>query len=508
MFGSSTRRRFLQSTAAGGALCGLGDLGFLSALRPVSAAEAAPDPRVVQLRPEIEPLVRLLEETPRDRLLEEVAARIHRGTTYTEVLAALLLAGVRNVQPRPSVGFKFHAVLVVNSAHLASMASPDEHRWLPIFWALDHFKSSQARDVEENDWTMAPVDEAKVPGAAAARKAFVKAMDNWDEEAADAAVAGLARTAGANEVFELFFRYGARDFRSIGHKAIFVANSWRTLQCIGWQHAEPVLRSLAYALQMHEGDNPARRDTEADLPWRRNLELAGNIQDDWLEGRVDDDATRDMLSVLREGTHEDACDKTVELLNAGVSAQSVWDAILCGAGELLMCQPGIVALHAVTSSNALRFAFQASGDDQTRRMMLLQNAAFVPLFRQAARGRGDVKDVRIDQLQPGDVTANETEAVDEIFAAVSSDRMAAAGKVLAHLARQATPTSLIDAARVLVFLKGRDSHDYKFSSAALEDHVHLSPGWRERYLASSVFNLKGTGDRDNQLVERIRAALG
>jgi hypothetical protein len=34
------------------------------------------------------------------------------------VLAALLLAGVRNIQPRP-VGFKFHAVLVVNSAHLA-----------------------------------------------------------------------------------------------------------------------------------------------------------------------------------------------------------------------------------------------------------------------------------------------------------------------------------------------------------------------------------------------------
>ena len=67
------------------------------------------------------------------------------------MLAALLLAGVRNVQPRPSVGFKFHAVLVVNSAHLASLASPDEHRWLPIFWALDHFKSSQARDVREGE---------------------------------------------------------------------------------------------------------------------------------------------------------------------------------------------------------------------------------------------------------------------------------------------------------------------------------------------------------------------
>ena len=52
-------------------------------------------------------------------------ARVRKGAAYRDVLAALFLAGVRNVQPRPSVGHKFHAVLVVNSAHLASLSSPD-----------------------------------------------------------------------------------------------------------------------------------------------------------------------------------------------------------------------------------------------------------------------------------------------------------------------------------------------------------------------------------------------
>ena len=137
---SATRRGFLRAAAAGGALAGLGDLGFISKLRPVGAAEAKLDPGKVQFQGGIEPLVRLLEETPREKLLEQVAGKIHGGTTYQEVLAALLLAGIRNVEPRPQVGFKFHAVLVVNSAHLASLSSPDEHRWLPIFWALDHFK--------------------------------------------------------------------------------------------------------------------------------------------------------------------------------------------------------------------------------------------------------------------------------------------------------------------------------------------------------------------------------
>src|SRR5438093_5833920 len=137
-----TRRTFLKKSAAAGALMGLGDLSFLSRLPRVSAAEAKLEANVVRFDPEIEPLVRFLEETPRERLLEEVGLRIRRGLSYRELLAALLLAGVRNIQPRP-VGFKFHAVLVVNSAHLATLYSPDSDLWAPYFSGLRLLKSSQ-----------------------------------------------------------------------------------------------------------------------------------------------------------------------------------------------------------------------------------------------------------------------------------------------------------------------------------------------------------------------------
>jgi hypothetical protein len=489
---------------------GLGDLGFLARLRPVSAAEAALDPKVVRLEPEIEPLVRLLEETSRDRLIEEVAARIKHGLCYRDLLAALLLSGVRNVQPRPSVGHKFHAVLVVNSAHLASLASPDTDRWLPIFWALDYFKDSQAHDVSEGNWTMAPVDEAAVPPARRARTAFIRAMDHWDEAAADAAIAGLARSAGANEVYEILFRYGARDFRSIGHKAIYVANSLRTLQCIGWQHAEPVLRSLAYALLNHVGeDNPAKHDYTADRSWRHNQDRLAKIKEGWTGGASTATATADLLGTLRRGSDDEACDQVVELLNRGVGPQSIWDALFDGAGELLLRQPGIVSLHAVTTTNALHFAFQASGDDQTRRLLMLQNAAFLPLFRAAMEGRGKVREARIDQLEPlaTSTTSAAPGAIQEIFADASHDRMTAARKALAYLQADHDPAILIDAARRLVFLKGDDPHDYKFSSAVLEDYYHASPRWRERLLASSLLLLPGSADRDNNLVKRTRAAL-
>src|SRR5579884_2991400 len=232
-----SRRAFVTRSLQAGAIVGLGDLAFLDGLKPVTADEANVHHEKVQLSPDIEPLVRLIEDTDRDRLLSAVASRIHGGTSYQDVLAALLLAGVRGIKPRP-VGFKFHAVLVINSAHLASLASPDRERWLPLFWAVDNFKASQKTNAEKNaGWMLPPVEESKLPPATKAKERFVEAMDRWDEEGADRAVAALVRSAGAQEVVELFFRYGARDFRDIGHKAIYVANSWRCLQDIGWRHA-------------------------------------------------------------------------------------------------------------------------------------------------------------------------------------------------------------------------------------------------------------------------------
>src|SRR5436190_8912858 len=83
----SNRRQFLKTSAITTATAGLADLGFLSRLPRVSGAEAgAVAPNIVRFSPEIEPLVRLLEDTPREKLLEEVAMRIRHGLSYREVL--------------------------------------------------------------------------------------------------------------------------------------------------------------------------------------------------------------------------------------------------------------------------------------------------------------------------------------------------------------------------------------------------------------------------------------
>jgi hypothetical protein len=272
-----------------------------------------------------------------------------------------------------------------------------------------------------------------------------------------------------------------------------------------------VLRSLAYALLMHEGGNPAKRDDEADMPFRRNEALAKKFRPEWQDGKIDGGATSELLETMRTASNQEAPGAVVELLNRGVAPQSAWDALHVAAGELLMRQPGIVALHAVTTTNALHYAYQASANDDTRKMLLLQNAAFVAMFRDAMGGRGKVKQRSIADLaadndgKPVDIT------VDHIFAELRGEPLSAARDLLAYLQQPsegaAVAKEVIDAARMLVFLKGDDAHDYKFSSAILEDYYHVSPEWRNQCMAANSFMLPSSADRDNQLVERTRAAL-
>ncbi len=502
-----SRRRFVTGTLQAGAVAGLADLGFLGGLPEVSAAAGPVLPNVVRVGSDLEPLVRLIEETPRKTLLEKVAEQIRKGTNYQQLLGAVFLAGVRGIQPRP-VGFKFHAVLVINSAHLASQAADDKDRWLPLFWALDTFKESQRQNKAGTDWMMAPVAESKLPSSTQAKKRFVEAMDDWDPEGADAAVAALARSAGAGEVIELFWRYGARDFRDIGHKAIYVANGWRTLQTIGWRHAEPFLRSLTYALLEHEGANPAKRDDERDRPGRDNLKRAVELAKLPRGGKPSPAAGADLLATLREASAGDAAAKVAALLTKGVHPASVWDGLFLTAAELLGRQPGIVGLHCVTSVNALHHGYQVSADEVTRRFLMLQAASFLTQFRQTMASRGKLSGLRLDEMEKAELKGDPTEMIEDIFADISKDRLRAARKALALLESDSTQIRpMMAAARRLVFAKGRDSHDYKFSSAALEDYYHISPAWRSRYAAAAMFDLKGTGDADNPLVQRTRAAL-
>ena len=72
----NSRRDFLNAVAGAGLWIEAGGFNALLPFGPRSQAEARVTPDIVQLRPEIEPLVRLIERTPqnpREKCVEMLA---------------------------------------------------------------------------------------------------------------------------------------------------------------------------------------------------------------------------------------------------------------------------------------------------------------------------------------------------------------------------------------------------------------------------------------------------
>ncbi len=456
---------------------------------------------------DVNSLLGLLENTPRAQIIDRVVARIRAGLSYEDLLAALTLATVRNVQPYPDVGFKYHAVMVLQSIHLTTLGMPPAERWLPALWAVEYFKDTQAEELRASGWTMPALIPSTAPSPAQARSELTSALDRWDLEAADAAVAKYASVASPHDVFTLLFQYAARDFRSIGHKAIAAANAHRILTLLGWRHHEPVLRSLVAAMLNHDGEpNPSTAELEADAPGRQNANLLGEIPATWLEGKLDLAASRDMLAVLREADALAASRAVVGLLQDGIAPMSIWHALHAAGAELMVTDPRNVALHALTSTNALNYAFRESDDPETQQLMLLQCAAFIPMFR--ARIRGQDRLASLDALDPVAIGTSNTEALEDIFSDERRSKSTTMGKTLSYLEAGGAVQPLIDRVRYYMVDTATNSHDYKFAEAVFENHswTPRSP-WRDRYLGAGFVYFKGPRARSNSVIREARALL-
>ena len=300
------RRKFLYATGSAAALSLNGRLGLAQTL------------------PEVGALHRLVEETPHARVAAELAGLIRDGLDHRRTLTALAVATSRRVQPFPDVGFKYHTVLALQSVHLTALNLPDKERWLPVFWALDYFKRAQEAERRQSGWTMGPQPGPVAGTVESARKRLIDALDRWDLEAVDRAILDFARLATPEQLSELLFRYGIRDLRAIGHKAIAVQNVHRLLPIVGPEYAPPVLRSLAATLQNHGNDpNPATSDLPSDRTWREFQAMIGEIPKTWKQGRRDDAARNELVRTLREVSELDAGQAVIDLLKHGVSTDSI-----------------------------------------------------------------------------------------------------------------------------------------------------------------------------------------
>jgi hypothetical protein len=511
---NTTRRRFLQ-TVVGATSLGLPNPRLLGELA-VFAAE--PPPATMRFGPDIEPVVRLIEETPRDKCVAVFLDHLRRGLPYRRFLAAVFFAGVRRYRSHHDV-YKIHAV------HQVSLDARSEERLLPLFWALCGYKQHQ------EDFPSPLLTELKgsLPAPEKAGAELTDAMERFDADRAERALVTLARNQGARQTMEQFWVYGLRNLGAGGHAAILVANCFRALETIGWQEAEQALRFVLQDLYLLSAEKP-------DPYWLSNTALVdrhmGKLPLTWAAGKGDPAATHELFSLLEGGKAEPACELAVKQLLHGVGAQALWDAIHLATAELMVRHKsgwGLASrpLHANTSSNALHYAFRTCGAPRTRLLALLQGVAW-------AAGRtgadlADLRDLKITELAAASVPVTAADAVAEIFTQLPSrtycwdakekkavlgygkraDADEACRKVFV-LAKQhpgVVPLFVQSAHSLLCRKASNDAHEYKFLAAILEDATYVSPTWQPHLLAASVHYFHGTQTPDNPIIKDVQEAL-
>jgi hypothetical protein len=410
-----------------------------------------------------------------DGALDWVTTQLKAGATPDILWNATLLAGVYDIEPDP-VGFDFHCVLVVSPAYELAQRAAEAERLIPLFWNVDDFKHSQNGDRRGGDWVLPPPPAHERESAEAARVEFVRAMEEWDVEAADRAVSALHMHLGVDELFELLWDYGARSFADIGHNAIYVAHAYRAVPRLEWHNAQPVLRSVVRGL-LSDSNDPSTRAFPDNRAAVQRLKPRSSVPGDT-------DASIRVLEMLRTADIEDASAAIVAHLEHGESERRLWDGLRLFACEQLLRNPGLLAVHPLTSLNGLRFGARTTHRVETRRLMLVQCATWQVLFRDFLSGRGDesATGLCIETLE----AARDKVAPADVLSAAVDNRIDAARGVLQLAKDSAQVAHYFDLMRRQVFHCGYDSHQYKFAAAVSEEFGLSDPRWAPYVLASSA----------------------
>lgn len=511
---NTTRRRFLQ-TVAGAASLGLPNVPHFGEL---AALAAEPPPATMRFGPDIEPIVRLIEETPRDRCIDVFIDQLRRGLPYRRFLAAVFFAGVRRYRSH-------HDVYKIHSVHQVSQEVRPDERLLPLFWALDSYKKHQ----EDYPRPLLTELTGLLPSPEKAGSELADAMQQFDADRAERAAVALARNQGARQTMEQFWVYGLRNLGAGGHAAILVANCFRALESIGWREAEQTLRFVVQDIYLLTAEKP-------DTFWLSNSARADRHLDalpaTWAAEKADTAATRELFSLLREGKAEPACDLAVKQLLGGVGAQAQWDAIHLATAELMVRHQsgwGLASrpLHANTSTNALHYAFRTCTTPRTRLMALLQAVAWGAA--RTGSDAADLRDIKIAELPAAPIPASGDDAVAQIFELLPARTLQRGPELKENIQGYGKRADADEACRkVFTLVKTRpevvplfaqsaqswlcrkaneDAHEYKFLAAILEDATCVSPEWQPHLLAASVHYFHGSQTPDNPIIQQVQAAL-
>lgn len=327
-----TRREFLTEVGQGMLVVSVGatvaaDLG----LAPSAAADGE-EPRL-QFGT-LEPLARLMEETPADRLLPLLADRLKTGTDLRQLVAAGALANARTFGGQNYIGF--HALMALPPSYAMARELPAERRALPVLKVLYRNTANIQKDGKDKT-TLHPVADVNEAGGSAAD--LHAAMRRGDMDGAERCFAAIARR-GPETAFD-DLQPLVEDEVDV-HRVVLAYRAWALLDFTGREHAHSLLRqsvrycvdSERYRLQRNQAAPPVRQVLPRLLEEHRLLSREPGTR------RPDAGWMTEMARTVLTQSREQAAAAVAAALAEGIDPEAVGEAISLAATQLVLRDPG------------------------------------------------------------------------------------------------------------------------------------------------------------------------
>lgn len=490
---TQSRREFLTDVGRGMIVASIG--AGLASDMGLSRADAGEAAESLDFGP-MEPLVRLMQETPIDRLLPVLVERMKSGVEMKRLVAAAALANARTFGGEDYIGF--HTMMALAPAFHMSAELPDATRALPILKVLYRNTNRIQEHGGRPSEVLHPVDQAtglRDGATPESLRAAVRAKNRAEAERTYAAIAAHSPEDALNAVLM------SVEDRPEVHRVVLPYRAWDLLDLIGKEHAETLLRqSVRYCLAWGSpgtsaGDPPKLQPRIFDEHHLHDARPGQREVDDaWIEK---------MSQTIFDGTPQQAADAAAAALADGIAPEAVGQAISLAANQLILRDVGRTArdevafkpigsvhgdsigVHACDSANAWRNLARVTNTRNQFACLIL--GAYQVAYDRTDRG-GDFLHWRplplpehlhqIKETRPGPLLA-------ELDAAVRGNMQAHAAAIaqryveLGHPARPAFDL-------LLRFAVSEDGalHAEKFYRTSCEEFAANRPAFRARHVAA------------------------
>jgi hypothetical protein len=331
---SRTRREFLEDVGRGMLVASLGSAAAIELGLAPCVAEGS-NRRLTFGN--LEPLVSLMQETPPDKLLPLLVAKLKSGIELKTLVSSAALANARAFGGQDYTGY--HTFMALVPAYRMAGELPSDRQALPVLKVLYRNSSRiQEQQAGERD-TLHHVHAAESIEPGRGGELLRDAVRAVDRDGAEARFATIA-AGPANEAFDQL-QLIVQDEVNV-HRVVLAWRAWAMLELSGQQYAHTLLRqSVQFCVdseQEHRNRNHPTPTVREAFP--RLLDGHRLLTRPLGDRKAEDGWVEQLAHAIFSGTQEQAAAAAAAALAEGFAPEAVGEAISMAANLLVLHDPG------------------------------------------------------------------------------------------------------------------------------------------------------------------------